>query len=328
MFSMAGAGRDRARGVQAAPQGRGRHLRRPAGRLRRAQAGAGDRARAARGVRLRVRVPDGAHEPAAQAADRDRVHDAGRAVHLHQLAPHQGSVCARRTRARPGAGARRTAPQRERAGEEAHEARGPHLAHCRIADDESGSHGRSPPALGRRGDRFRRRRAGLLDARRDQGRGAPGARRQFHALHAGGRHRRPEEGDLRSLPGRLRRRLHREPGHRHRRRQAGALQHRAVAVRTGRRSDHARAVLADDSRAGQARRRDAGVRAHARRGRLRGPRAGRSSTPSRRARAASSSTRRATRPARSSPRASCATLARVRRAGRTSGWSSISATRS
>ena len=32
--------------------------------------------------------------------------------------------------------------------------------------------GRSPAALGHRGDRFRRRRAGFLDARRDQGRGA------------------------------------------------------------------------------------------------------------------------------------------------------------
>ena len=37
------------------------------------------------------------------AEDRDRVHDAGRAVHLHQLAADQGSVLARRTRRRPGA---------------------------------------------------------------------------------------------------------------------------------------------------------------------------------------------------------------------------------
>ncbi len=37
------------------------------------------------------------------AADRDGVHDAGRAVHLHQLAADQGSVRARRPRARPRA---------------------------------------------------------------------------------------------------------------------------------------------------------------------------------------------------------------------------------
>ncbi len=157
---------------------RGRHLRRPAGRLRRAQAGAGDRPRAARGVGLRVRVPDGADEPAAQAADRNRVHDAGRAVHLHQLAADQGSVRARRPRARPGARAGRGASQRERAGEERDEARGSHHAHRRIADDEGGGHGRSAPPRGRRGDRLRRRRARFLDARRDQGRGAPGARRR------------------------------------------------------------------------------------------------------------------------------------------------------
>src|SRR5262249_27476771 len=50
----------------------------------------------------------------AQPADRDRVHDAGGAVHLHQLASHQGSLRARRSRARPGAGARRTPAARER----------------------------------------------------------------------------------------------------------------------------------------------------------------------------------------------------------------------
>src|SRR5213076_1994458 len=69
-------------------------------------------------VGLRVRVPDGAHEPAAQAADRNGVHDAGGAVHLHQFTVDQGSLCARRTRARPRARTRRTAPQRERVGEE------------------------------------------------------------------------------------------------------------------------------------------------------------------------------------------------------------------
>ena len=47
---------------------RGRYVRRAAGRLRRAAAGAGHRARPARRVGLRVRVPDGADEPAAEPA--------------------------------------------------------------------------------------------------------------------------------------------------------------------------------------------------------------------------------------------------------------------
>ena len=59
-----------------------------------------------------------------------------------------------------------------------HEACGPHLAHCRIADDEGGRHRRSAAPVGRRGHRLRRRRTGLLDARRDQGGGARGARRR------------------------------------------------------------------------------------------------------------------------------------------------------
>src|SRR5262249_49762512 len=44
--------------------------------------------------------------------------DAGGAVHLYQLASDQGSVRARRSRARSRAGARRTPPARERPGEE------------------------------------------------------------------------------------------------------------------------------------------------------------------------------------------------------------------
>ena len=166
---------------KAVAERRGRHLRRPAGRLRRAQAGAGHRARAARGVRLRVRVPDGADEPAAEAEDRDRVHDAGRAVHLHQLAAHQGSLRARRPRATAWCRSSSSSVSARKGWRRSDEARGSHLAHCRIAHDEGGRHGRSPPARGRRGDRLRRRRAGFLDARRDQGRGAPGARREFHA---------------------------------------------------------------------------------------------------------------------------------------------------
>ena len=106
----------------------------------------------------------------------------------------------------------------------------------------------------------------------DQAGRARGDRRELHEVHAGVRHRRAEARDLRSLPARLRRRVHGSRGHRQRRRQAGAVQHGAGAVRAGRRGHHARAVLADADRAGQARRRDAGARAHARRGRLRDPR--------------------------------------------------------
>ena len=79
-----------------------------------------------------------------------------------------------------------------------------------------------------------------------------------------------------------------------------ALFNTALALfNAGRRGDHARAVLADADRAGEAGRGDAGARAR------RTPEDGfaircrrRSSTRSRRARAASSSTRRAIRPAR------------------------------
>ena len=56
----------------------GGHVLRPARRLRGADRRPRDRARAARDLRLRVRVPDGAHEPPPQPAHRDRVHDAAR----------------------------------------------------------------------------------------------------------------------------------------------------------------------------------------------------------------------------------------------------------
>ncbi len=111
-------------------------------------------------------------------------------------------------------------------------------------------------------------------------------------------HARPEAGDLRALQDRLRRQLRRGRVHRHRGRQAGALQHGDGAVQPGRRSHHARAVLADDSRAGEAGGCQAGDRAdEARTTALRFIRTP-SSRPSRRARRRSSSTRRRTRPAR------------------------------
>ena len=61
------------------------------------------RARAARRLGLRVRDADGADEPPARTRRRNRVHDAGRAVHLRQLAAGEGSRRARRIGARTGA---------------------------------------------------------------------------------------------------------------------------------------------------------------------------------------------------------------------------------
>ena len=84
-----------------------------------------------------------------------------------------------------------------------------------------------------------------------------------------GRHAGSAPGDLRSLPARLRRGIPGVRGHHLRRREAGALQHVARLVQPGRRSDHARAVLADVGRTGQAGRRDTGDRPHLARGRLR-----------------------------------------------------------
>ena len=118
-------------------------------------------------------------------------------------------------------------------------------------------------------------------------------------------------------------------GHRHRRRQAGAVQHRAGAVRAGRRGDHPRAVLADDSRAGQAGRRDAGAR------RARTRKTASRSAPSAMLDAVTPRTRGiiVNSPVQSDR---CADRRRrdlahrwgSRRAAGTSGWSSISATRS
>jgi hypothetical protein len=68
---------------------------------------------------------------------------------------------------------------------------------------------------------------------------------------------------------RLRRQLLGSGMHRHGGRQAGALQRGDGPLQRRRRSDYARAVLADDSRAGEARRRHPGDRPDERRGRVR-----------------------------------------------------------
>ena len=154
------------------------------------------------------------------AQDRNGLHDAGRAVHLHQLAADQGSVHARRPRARPGAGDGRSngcaRKCRSTRGDRHDASGGSHHAHRRLADDEGDGDGRSAAPRGRRGHRLRRRRAGFPDAgRRSRPRRTRRSTQNFTKYTPVGRHRRAEAGDLRSLPRRLRRRLPGDRGHRH-----------------------------------------------------------------------------------------------------------------
>src|SRR5262245_57254018 len=88
-------------------------------RLRAEDRRAGDHPRPARGERLRVRVPDGAHEPPARAGRRDRVPHAEPGVHVPELDageggraprwPHQGTRPAARRAPAEGAPPRRRA---------------------------------------------------------------------------------------------------------------------------------------------------------------------------------------------------------------------------
>ena len=55
----------------------------------------------------------------------------------------------------------------------------------------------------RRRSRFRSRRTGFPDSRQHQAGGRPGARAELHQVHAGGRHRRAEEGRLRAAHDRI-----------------------------------------------------------------------------------------------------------------------------
>ena len=139
-----------------------------------------------------------------------------------------------------------------------------------VADDESGRRGHQAQGAGRRRRRLRRRGAGLPDAARTSApRRKPRSTRNFtkYTTNSG------TEELKRAVVARYRDRL------RHRVSRpaeiiitAGgkqALYNAAmVPVRRRRRSHHAHARLADAGRADQARRRDAGDRAHARRGRL------------------------------------------------------------
>ncbi len=94
-------------------------------------------------------------------------------------------------------------------------------------------------------------------------------RRQLHEVHHQLRHRRAEERDRRALSRGLRRRVRDQPRSIITAGGKQALYNAVmVPVRRRRRSHHPHARLADAGRADQARRRHAGDRAHARRGRV------------------------------------------------------------
>src|SRR5207245_7188192 len=73
------------------------------GRLCTRQWSPGDRPGSQGSLGFRVRIPDGADEPAPRPGHRDRLHDAGRGLHLCQQPPREGSREARRRRQRPRA---------------------------------------------------------------------------------------------------------------------------------------------------------------------------------------------------------------------------------
>src|SRR5205085_671748 len=106
-----------ARGVDSEGRGRsarrGPVVRRIAGRLRARRRRYPDRARSPRGERLRVRVPDGAHEPQSRSRGRNGVPRARLRPHLPELEPRARSgplrrrcVAARAPRGGPGAQAK------------------------------------------------------------------------------------------------------------------------------------------------------------------------------------------------------------------------------
>ena len=136
-------------------------------------------------------------------------------------------------------------------------------AHRQLADDESDGDGRSAAPRRRRGDRLRRRRAGLRHARRRSTRPRTPAIDQHFTKYT------PVAGTLelrRAICDRYRLDYGVEYTEAEVITSAGgkqALFNTALALfGAGRRSHHARAVLADADRAGQAGRRDAGARPH------------------------------------------------------------------
>ncbi len=107
------------------------------------------------------------------------------------------------------------------------------------------------------------------DTRTREGRGACRARRQLHEVHTVGGHSRASRSGRCALSPRLRCDCQARAGDHHGGRQAGALQQRDGPLRRGRRSHHARPVLAVDRRSGEARRRQSHRRPDAHGGRLR-----------------------------------------------------------
>src|SRR5439155_4189221 len=106
--------------------------------LRAPDRGAGHHPWAARRQRLRVRVPDGAHEPEARAGGGDRVPDAEPGVHLPEFHAGEGGGAARREGEWPGAAARGTpsarAPERDPVGRPPRAARGSEAAVSRALE--------------------------------------------------------------------------------------------------------------------------------------------------------------------------------------------------
>src|SRR5207245_1183343 len=91
----------------------GEDLQRPLGQVRPGGRRQHRAARPSRGERLRVRVPDGEHEPQARPRDRDAVHDdrRGLLLHLEPLRARRGSARRRRGRAGAPERARGAAPE-------------------------------------------------------------------------------------------------------------------------------------------------------------------------------------------------------------------------
>ena len=201
LFTHGRARRDRAGGVQGPAERRGGHVRRPARRLRRAAAGA---ASSCAGLRA---VSDFEYEFQMALMNRELASTIetvfmmpAEQYTVHQLAADQGSVRARRPGARAGAGHGGGAPAREAGGTRLSlrsvrlqpdggvingSAGGSDFADCQLGDDGGDGDGGPAAPRGRRSDRLRRGRARLRHARRHQGRRARGARRRVHEVHAG-----------------------------------------------------------------------------------------------------------------------------------------------
>ena len=247
----------------------------------RAGGGGGDRARAARDLGLRVRVPDGAHEPPPEPAHRDRVHDAGGELFVPVVAAGEGGLPARRAacatwcrRSSSGGCARSTAtPRRRRAAQAAGGGRdegrrvgGTDLSRRALAPRGLAHGGGGPAGGGAAG--------GGRDASSTSAWASPTSRRRAHiaaaatarARRRAARATRPAAGIARAarrgrhaLPQGLRRRLRAEEVAITDGRQAGAVPRLPGAARPRRRGRDPDAALADVLGGGAPGRRPAGA---------------------------------------------------------------------